>query len=432
MKATHTIFEHERYPFVWDEHHLLALNRLNHALGTEVLQAATHRGRRVLKAGSYVGVVRLGRLTFQVLPKIDYGEDRTQSATRNLLFLLEQVGQFPVRRQEIAPLLSRGQSWFEILTRLLAMELKVQWQRGTHSHYQPVEATLPALKGKWRIHEQLRQPVRHHLFNVVYDEFTPDNELNRVFRFVVERLWRQTSDTHNRRLLGELRQWLDGVTLLPTLTAQAAAPNLITRLNARFEPLLNLARLFLGGGTVEMAAGDVNTFAFVFDMNALFEAFLIRFLQRYCTTILPTELADCRLLPQTRHFTRHLAVTEAGRGAYRLQPDLALQRGSRFPLLVDMKYKKLKEKIGRSTISQADFYQMFAYSCRYDCPHVLLLYPQTDALLRSQYRVVGETAVIAAATVNLHRDLSGGNGRHALMQELRDIFTREVNDVPAG
>ena len=226
MKATHTIFEHQRYPFQWDEHHLLALNRLNLTLGTEVLQATTHHGQRILKASSYVGVVRLGKLTFQILPKIDYGIDSIQSATRNLLFLLEQVGQFPVRKQTTALLLARGQNWFEILTRLFATELKEQWLRGVHSHYQPIEATLPALKGKWRIHQQLHQPTRHHLFDVTYDEFTPDNQLNRVFRYVVEQLWRQTTDATNRRLLGELRQWLDGVTLLSNMDLQAAGTQL--------------------------------------------------------------------------------------------------------------------------------------------------------------------------------------------------------------
>ena len=158
--------------------------------------------------------------------------------------------------------------------------------------------------------------------------------------------------------------------------------------------------------------------------------FLCRFIQRQRAEILPPSLTDCRLLPQNRHFTRHLAVTELGQGAYRLKPDMALRLGDSYPVLVDMKYKRLKQKNGRLTISQSDFYQMFAYSRRYDCPYVLLLYPQTDTPLRSHYTVVGETAVIAAATINLHRDLSGGNGRQALIDELNEIFSQEVNHVP--
>src|SRR4029077_7646320 len=122
---------------------------------------------------------------------------------------------------------------------------------------------------------------RDHLFSVAYDEFTANIPLNRVFRFVVERLWGVTRDCNNRQILGELRQWLDEVTLLPALNARAASPALLTRLNRRLEPLLNLARLFLEGGVLQMAAGDLSSFAFVFDMNRVFEAFLVNFVRKY-------------------------------------------------------------------------------------------------------------------------------------------------------
>ena len=85
--------------------------------------------------------------------------------------------------------------------------------------YSAVEDDLPTLKGKWRIAEQLRRPLRDHLLAVAFDEFTADIPLNRVFRFVVERLGASPEDSENRQILGELRQWLDEVTLLPAMAA---------------------------------------------------------------------------------------------------------------------------------------------------------------------------------------------------------------------
>lgn len=420
----YSCFEYESFAFAWNDNHLEALERLNKKLGASILRATTYRGKRVFKAASYVGVVRLGHDIIQILPKIDYGTNREQSATRNLLYLLEQVGQFPIRPSDLAPLLQRGQNWFEILTRLLATELQAQWQRGPYRHYQLVEEELPTLKGKWRIDQQLRQPARQHQFAVAYDEFTIDNQLNRIFRLVVERLWQQTHDSSNRRLLSDLRQWLDTVALLPHLTVRDASPTLINRLNHQFEPALNLARLFLGGETIEVRVGKLDTFAFVFDMNQLFEAFIVGFMRRYRAEILPPLLQNCTFHPQARQHTRHLA-RKVTRPVFRLKPDLALRSGDSFPLLLDTKYKRLKAADARLGISQADFYQMFAYAHRYQCPHILLVYPQIETALRADFQLEEGTASVTAVTVNLHHDLSSSTGRQALKRELQAALIKE-------
>lgn len=420
---TLTLFEHQTIPFDWGNQHLVALERLTQSLGTEILQATTKQGQRVFKARHYVGVVRLGRDTIQILPKIDNGDDKPQSATRNLLYLLEQVGNFPISKHDLASLLQHGQDWFELLTRLFATELQQEWQRGPLRHYQIVESNLPTLKGRWRIAEQLRRPANDHRFEVTFDEFSADNQLNRVFRFVTERLWMQTRNPDNRRLLGELRQWLEEVTLLPSMTAAQAPPTLITRLNQRFAPLLNLARLFLESKTLIMAAGDTQSFAFVFDMNRLFEAFIASLIERHRDQLLPPALQITTLHPQASNHARYLVQKGDKQQVFKLRPDLIFANGDTFPMLLDTKYKRLKSADPRSGISEADFYQMFAYVHRYHSPCALLLYPQVDNdVIRTHFRLIEHPATIAGATINLRRDLSKPFGRRALLDELREIL----------
>jgi 5-methylcytosine-specific restriction enzyme subunit McrC len=193
MLAPQTVFEHQPIPFAWTSRHLMALERMNRAYGAEVLRATTVRGALVLQAAEHVGVVRLGGQTIQILPKMYRGDsDKTpaQQATRNLLHMLAYANDLSIREHALAPLLKQNADWFEILTRLFATHLQAEWQRGAQRDYQRIEDELPLLKGKWRIGEQLRRPMQHHRFHVAYDEFTSDNALNRVFRFVVERLWK--------------------------------------------------------------------------------------------------------------------------------------------------------------------------------------------------------------------------------------------------
>jgi 5-methylcytosine-specific restriction enzyme subunit McrC len=430
---TETFFEHEQRAFEWTEREAAALERLNRAAGAEVLRATWRAGRRELRASQYVGVVRFGGRAVQVLPKTHRAgadsspqarEGRAQEATRNLLHMLAHAGRLPVREHALAPLLRRGGDWFEILTRLFASHLREEWQRGAHRHYESVEDELPLLKGRWRVSESLRRPARRHLFPVAFDEFTADNALNRVFRFVVERLWRLTRDGANRQLLGELRQWMEEVTLPAGLPARAAAPAMLTRLNARFEPLLNLARLFLEGGSLQLAAHDFKTFAFVFDMNQLFEEFVVGFVRRRRAEVLPGDLQRCDLLPQSHGAPHHLARNEQGHNVFRLHPDLAFRRGAQFPLLLDTKYKRLNPSDRKLGISPADFYQMHAYARRYACPRTILLYPQTadmPAPLRAHFTLEGGGR-IDAATLDLRADLSTAAGRDALTNELREIL----------
>jgi 5-methylcytosine-specific restriction enzyme subunit McrC len=431
MTAPLTLFEHETKFFDWTDKDYAVLERVRRAVGVEILRPGIRSGKRVLQSAQHVGVVRLNRRTVQVLPKIhqtreDVSEsERTREATRNLLYLLTYAGQLPVREHALAPLLRHGDDWFEILTRLFASHLLEEWQRGAYRTYQTVEDESPVLKGKWRIGEQLHRPLRQHIFSVAYDEFTADNPLNRVFRFVTERLWQLTRDGNNRQLLGELRQWMEEVTLSPTITAAEASTLRLTRLNQRFAPLLNLARLFLDGGALQLAAGDLSTFAFTFDMNQLFEAFLVNFICRHRVEILPRELQSCDLLPQSHGAPRYLARRES-KPVFLLKPDLAFRdHAAKFPLLLDAKYKRLEKEDAKLGVLQADFYQMHAYAQRYDCKRVVLIYPQTAEMpqpVRARFEVEGTSISVSAATVNLQVALQSKKGRTEMIDELRTVI----------
>ncbi|KPV54404.1 hypothetical protein SE17_03950 [Kouleothrix aurantiaca] len=439
MQRAITLFEHETAPFDWSDRHLIQLEQLRTTVGSDVLRATTRHGQRVLQATQYVGIVRMGRETIQILPKIyrsDTSADpqsRERAATRNLLHMLVYAGQIDIREQELAALMQRDTDWFETLTRIFATHLAKEWQRGPTRSYQVLEDDLTILKGTWRISQQIRRPDRRHMFAVAYDEFTIDNQLNRILRYVVECLWRQTRDHNNRRMLGNLRQWMESVTLLPAVRALDAPPELITRLNQRYKPLLNLARLFLGVGGFQLAMGDADHFTLVFDMNLLFEAFIAGFIGRHRAHVLPSALQDCNLLVQTRGATRYLARIE-GTGVFLLKPDLAFQQGTTFVLLLDTKYKTLDTRVRNLGVSQADVYQMFAYAQRYDAAKVLLLYPQHETMtvpLRRIFQLEGTTdRQIVVATLNIRVDLAKKDDRACLIRELYETLYQEIAPWP--
>ena len=420
-----SLFEYEvSSGFDCTEQEQKAIAKLEKILGDRLFDLTIQKGKLELKARQYVGVFRLGDRTVEVLPKM-YRFDATtpkQEAVRNLLYMLEYTHQLNVKQYSLASLCQKDLDWFEILTRLFSMNLLEEWQRGAFRNYQSVSDTLPVLKGKWNLTEQLRHPERKHLFAVTFDEFTADNQLNRVLRYVVERLYQLTRNFHNRQMLHELQQWMEEVTLLSKVNVEDLRLIPITRLNQRFEPLLNLARLFLENESLQLSSGNFQTFAFALDMNKLFEEFVISFISRHRQEILPTQLQDCELLPQSLGAVRYLAKNSSNQQVFQLKPDLVMRQKGGFPLIMDTKYKRLKEGDRKLGVSQADFYQMYAYAQRYKCANVLLIYPQVEGMTELSARFDIEGRTITAATIDLCGDLSKQVERDKLLERLRGLF----------
>ncbi len=420
-------FEHDFIPFDWTDRHLAALDRLNRSAGGEVLGPVVQGRQHGFRSAQFVGLIRLEGQTIEILPKLYRGSHAApqQMAARNLLVLLAHAFDLGLRDTGIASVIAEHGDWFEALAALFAARLMELWQRGPQHTYQSRDEDLPVLKGKLRVGAQLRRPEQYHRLAVRYDEFTVDHARNQVLRAAVELLWQITRLPANRRQLGALRQWLEQVTLLPPLAAAQVDLPPLTRLNQHYAPLVNLARLLLQRAAPYLTHGTQETYAFVFDMNQLFESFLTGFIRRHRAAILPPSLAKAELLVQARSFQQHLALRDDGRRAFLLKPDLALRLDGAAPLLADMKYKLLDADHIRLGVAPSDFYQMLAYAHRYACPHVLLLYPQMSSMpdpLRHTFRLHGSPTDITVHTVDLCGDLTSSASRNLLIAELAKGF----------
>jgi len=403
--------------------HIRLLERLNRQAGVELIRL----GYKQLRATAYVGVIQLGGVTLQILPKVDsnhHDDSRNpasvNSAAANLLWMLKYAGALPVYENELASLLKRRDNLFEILVRIFCERLAEQLRRGMYRSYQQRENILAVLKGRWLLGRQLReQPLFRDKFLVTYDEFIPDNPLNRVFKYTIHFLQRLTRDADNRRRLDMLRMIFDEVDLLPQISAQELSRVTFTRLNAAYRPIFELACMFLAYESLQLQAGKTQMFTFLFDMNLLFERFVAGFLRRHRRAILSDKFQTCEILVQGRGESRWLARTrpEGGRGVFRLKPDLLLRRPNRqVVLIVDTKYKT------HPRISEADAYQMHAYATRYHCPDVLLLYPEAQMSAQKLYLDSSvedqPQTCLRTQTISLRYDLNKPDGRNNLAEEL--------------
>lgn len=428
-----TLYEHEYTEnFNWSEKDLLAVTKMNAQIGANVLNPVVRFGKKEFKSAEQVGVVKFGNRSVQILPKI-YRSDPSQNkaknareASSNLLKLLSYAGDFSFNESEKNSLLKQTDDWFEILIHLFSFRLQEEWRKGAYRNYQTMRDELPLLKGRWLISEQLKHPLRPTVFAVEYDEFSPDNLLNRLFRFVVERLFLVTANARNKQTLNELRVLLSEVTLVSRITKEEVAAIRLSRINGRFAPLFNLAKIFLENNSIQMLHGETVTFSFVFDMNMLFESFIAEFIRRHRSTILGNDLADCSIFPQGHGGNSLHLAQSVEREYFKLKPDIVFRAANGiFPLILDTKYKTIKGEPGNLGISQSDFYQMHAYAHRYNSPRVVLLYPQTIEMpvrIRKTFTLHGSDIKVKTATVNLQIDLNKQTDRLALINELKEIL----------
>ncbi|MFF1647121.1 McrC family protein [Streptomyces sp. NPDC058240] len=304
-------------------------------------RAGTYR----LRARDRVGAVRLGRgsgrVRLSIEPKIPV--DRLMYllgyAPSRLHWQDQQVD--AVARADLLPAVAHA------FNRAARRALRA----GPLFGYRETDDTLPVLRGRLRASAQLsRRPGLVVPLEVTYDEHTVDIAENRLLLGAARRLLRVPG--LESRLRAELQGFaaqLDGVnSLVPGAPVPAWQPS---RLNQRYQPVLALAALILGGASYEFEDGrNVSVDGLVFRMWQVYEDFLGRALGEALVSAV-----GGRAEPADRN--HHLAV---GR-RHVLKPDLVhyLPGSTGVPgpaIVVDAKYKR--------GFRREDLYQMLAYCVR--------------------------------------------------------------------
>jgi len=342
----------------------------SHGIG----QLLRHVSRSEVQFRQYVGLVRLGGRDIEVLPKIESlsgspdSPDNQASIRWNLLRMLLVAYDLKVHLPSEAMSQTLETTWLDVFMQVFCRELMEQVRGGLTKRYRLEEDNLGVVRGRILLHEQLTHNFIHQeRIACEYDELDEDHALNQMFKLVLLRMHSLARSNVVQNTVRELLVSFDAVTLRgfggrwwEAITSD--------RMNARFEPSMALAKLFLNGMSPDVARGGERSYSLLFDMNYLFEQYVGRVLQ---------ELLRGRGLQTYLQEAKHYLMTLEGeiKSIFRLEPDIVVRRGKDLLCIGDTKWKRLKPEERKMGISQADLYQMLAYSERYGCNRVLMLYP---------------------------------------------------------
>lgn len=359
-----------------------------------------HGPRHSLIAQNFVGVVHLGSFQVEVLPKVHGDESQLR---RNLVEMVAGTLNLKLHGGVAGPMERSSHSVLDALVRLYCDSLWQALHKGVIKRYETRHDNLVVLRGKLNVSQQ----VRHNLARAdrlfcSFDEFTPDNELNRVLKLSLRILQRLVKTEKTTRNIAELLMCFDEVSDVSASSLKWERV-VIDRLSESYAPLVRMAKMFIEGCTPDLVSGNADGFAVLFDMNELFEQFIGRQLQRVTSPTGVRTLLQSPVLP--------LAKVVSGSSCFQLRPDVVLLDGAIPKVILDTKWKRLKTGTAHDGISTSDIYQMHAYAQRYAVRNVVLLYPHHPALgpwqpLRNSYSFLANNAsaemqFMSVATIDL-------------------------------
>ncbi len=403
------------------------------SINTNVLEVIYAGGRpKSFKTTSFVGVIRIGNWTIEILPKTekDLGEDKAfRQAVRNLLYMLSFTKKLTVKQVDVSMLHKVDDDFFEVLIYLYAKNLIERISRNLFKNYVNCEENFTFLKGKLKFSEHITyNAIFANRFFAQFDEFSEDNRLNRILKYTTQLLLHVSRNFANVKLLQQLALMLDDVSFTRIGLSDFERVHL-TRLNEEYGPILNLCKLFISQSSLELSADEMPTFSFIFDMNVLFEEFIGEFVRRHFSD----HFEAIHLQRSSEYLVDKVKKGEEVQQthAYTWKPDIALyvtKTQEKPTLLLDTKYKKLtisEDSAGsekRYGVASGDMYQMCAYSLKYECPDVIILYPQMGGEAERFTLCVSEQTKIHVRTVDISRDLRATVGRKALKEELETVL----------
>jgi len=332
-----TIYEYEEIKE--DSEHYKKLK--NHIINTTELHKYFTLDWKDLKAKQYCGILNFDNQDFYILPKIANHND--EKNLNIFIYMLMYAYDVKLSNEQIASCANQTHNIIEVFVQMFANGLLQELKKGIYKKYITEQDNLSVLKGKYLINENLKYNFTKNKIYCEYDEFSPNNSLNQFFLYTVKYLQKFVK---NKKLLKQCELIFDEVEY-KSVDINKLDRIHFNRLNQRFKISFEIAILLLKQ-SIPLFSQDKKSFAFLFDMNILFEKFIARMI---------IEIEPKAKIQNSDKF-----------GNLILKPDIILNNQ-----IIDTKYKKIKSI---EDIKQSDKFQAFAYGVNYGVNNVMLLYPR--------------------------------------------------------
>lgn len=343
---------------------------------------------------NYVGLIQLrGDYQIQILPKIDFVVGEEDKTKQVFMKMLRSMKDFPSKVFTNANLKMDQMNLYEIFINMYLQESRQLVKRGIKSAYVGVEDNLTVYKGKLIVNPHIKHNLVHkERFYVGYDEYQVNRAENRLVKSTLLKLQKLTSSVENAK---EIRQLLTAFELVKPSTNydKDFSKVIIDRNSKDYEMLMKWSKVFLKNKSFTTFSGTESARSLLFSMERVFEAYVAKHMKKVFGR------AGWEVSAQDKGHYLFNTLNGENHKRFALRPDLVVTRNDGSIVILDTKWKSLiDDKRANYGISQADMYQMYAYSKKYGTSEIWLLYPVNDAM-RNHGQIVFDSG--DGATVSL-------------------------------
>lgn len=335
-------------------HHYIALSKLN-ILHNDKYFETRHNG---IKFKQFVGVIQVDGLTIEILPKIDNYEEDEKIWQKVLIEMLkvtrklkvQKVGEANVSKQKIH-LLDIYFEWF-------LNEVQLLIHQGLIKQYYKETSNVKALKGKLEfaghISKNLVHKERFYTTHQVYDK---DHLIHQILFKALNVVERCSKGSYIYSKCKTVQ--LDFPEVKTISVSEASFSKVpLNRKTAPYETALAISKFIILHFAPNISRGSENMLALLFDMNSLWEEYILARLKQ-------TEEEITVYGQQSKTFWDGISI----------RPDIVIEKGNE-TFLIDTKWKN----INGGKPSTDDLRQMYVYNDYWKSYKAMLLYPSNQSV----------------------------------------------------
>lgn len=353
------VFEYQKLRYddsgIFRKHHFDAMVKFNE-LHQNKYFTIIHQG---IGFGSYVGVIQIGGLTIEILPKADNNENADKNLWQNVLLnMLKICKKIQVESISETQLKKRYHSILDVYFELYLNEIERLVKKGLIKKYRKNQSNQNALKGKLLFAQNIQKNVVHkeHFYceHQVYDKNHLLHQILYKGLLVLKTFVNDSLKDKLNRLLFEFQD-IENINIQKKHFDKV----IIDRKNHDYQKAIDIAKIIILNYSPSLNYGNENLLTLLFDMNALWEEYIFRILQKHKTDEIEVSFQNSDKFWENK----------------RIRPDIVLKTKDE-TFVIDTKWKIIEA----NNPSDDDLKQMFVYNLHWKAEKTLLLYPKTNQM----------------------------------------------------
>ena len=320
-----------------------------------------------IKFKSFVGVIQIGGLTIEILPKTDRIDSSDQdysdwqSALLNMLRVCKYISVSSVSE---ASLKRKYNSILDLYFEMYLSELEKLLHAGFIKNYRKKSANVLALKGRIDFAKNIQRNLIHQeRFYTKHQVYDYDHLINQILFKALKAL--QLLST-NPNIVDRVSRIISAFPEVSNLKVDSTHFERLkeNRKTASYSKSLQIARMILLNYSPDIRQGQENMLTLLFDMNKLWEEYIYRMLLSSADSNTKISFQNKKDFWESRTIRPDLLITRTSNEVEEIY-------------VVDTKWKILDTSNPKP--SDDDLKQMYSYNLYWDAKKSMLLYPHSKS-----------------------------------------------------